>query len=54
MFWLQLFLLHNLATTIFRTIGALCRNLVVANAMVRLPPCTVCAAPHVVLHVPIG
>jgi len=32
MFWLLSFLVHNMAVTIFRSIGALARNLVVANA----------------------
>ena len=30
--WLILFLLHNMAITQFRTVGALTRNIVVANA----------------------
>ena len=33
MFWLLCFLIHNNAVTIFRMIGALARNLVVANAL---------------------
>lgn len=33
MSWLLLFLLHNMAISIFRAIGALARNLVVANAL---------------------
>ena len=32
MSWLLLFLIHNLAISIFRAIGAIARNLVVANA----------------------
>ena len=33
MFWLLAFLIHNNAVTLFRMIGALARNLVVANAL---------------------
>ena len=33
MFWLLAFLIHNTAITLFRMIGALARNLVVANAL---------------------
>ncbi len=33
MFWLLSFLVHNSAVTLFRAIGALARNLVVANAL---------------------
>ena len=32
-FWLLCFLIHNTAITLFRMIGALARNLVVANAL---------------------
>jgi len=32
MFWLLSFLVHNGAVTLFRAIGSLARNLVVANA----------------------
>ena len=32
MSWLLLFLIHNLAISIFRAIGAIARNIVVANA----------------------
>lgn len=33
MFWFLSFLIHNNAVTLFRSIGALARNLVVANAL---------------------
>ncbi|KAK9829075.1 hypothetical protein WJX72_003763 [[Myrmecia] bisecta] len=33
MYWLLLFLIHNMAITLFRAIGSLARNLVVANAL---------------------
>lgn len=33
MYWLILFLVHNMAVTLFRAIGALARDLVVANAV---------------------
>jgi ABC-type multidrug transport system permease subunit len=33
MFWLLSFLVHNSAVTLFRAIGSLARNLVVANAL---------------------
>ncbi len=33
MYWLILFLVHNMAICLFRTIGALARDLVVANAI---------------------
>lgn len=33
MCWLLLFLTHNMAISIFRSIGAMARNLVVANAV---------------------
>ena len=32
MFWLILFLMHNVAITLFRTVATLTRNIVVANA----------------------
>lgn len=32
-YWLILFLVHNMAVTLFRAIGALARDLVVANAV---------------------
>jgi len=32
MSWLLLFLVHNMAISIFRAIGAIARNIVVANA----------------------
>ena len=33
MYWLLLFLTHNMAISLFRAIGALSRNIVVANAL---------------------
>lgn len=33
MFWLLSFLIHNTAVTLFRAIGSLARNLVIANAL---------------------
>jgi ABC-type multidrug transport system permease subunit len=33
MFWLLSFLVHNSAVTLFRAIGSLARNIVIANAL---------------------